>query len=528
MTELLPMKATFAPDEPVEIEVRDATEMTRVSLWRLDERVASVDVDPADPVARFAPQPEGGYGEEGGGARTALDVLADPLSRARYGFVSDYAADRDVEGVVDNVRRLHLNAVQFYDWMYRHASLLPPADDFVDSLGRELSLATVRRLAEGLNGAGSLPLGYAAVYAAGRDEWPAWKDDGLYRASGEPWTLGDDFLWNVDPTSERWLAHFGADLRAAQQNVGFRGFHLDQYGAPKTALSADGSTVDLAEAFPALIDRLADEAPDARLIFNNVNDFPTWSTARARQAAVYIEVWAPHDRLAHIADLATKARSLAPEKSVILATYLSVFANGSRTGALEAQRLLLATAFSHGATALLHGEEQSVLTEAYYVDHAELDWNDLRSTRRYYDFAVRYGDLLFDRASVDVTATRLGGVNEEIRVHAPVSVAVDARPGGLWVRALRLPHGLLISLIDLSRQEDDRWDAPKKTAQPLEDVRLAVERTSRNPARFLFADPDSHPAMLELDAEDDGRYDTVTLPAFSTWALVWLPDPGER
>jgi hypothetical protein len=34
--------------------------------------------------------------------------------------------------------------------------------------------------------------------------------------------------------------------------------------------------------------------------------------------------------------------------------------------------------------------------------------------------------------------------------------------------------------------------------------------------------------MLELDAEDDGRYDTVTLPAFSTWALVWLPDPGER
>ena len=57
---------------------------------------------------------------------------------------------------------------------------------------------------------------------------------------------------------------------------------------------------------------------------------------------------------------------------------------------------------------------------------------------------------------------------------------------------------------------------------------IAVERTSRSPSRFLFADPDSHPAMLELDAEDDGRYDTVTLPAFSTWSLVWLPDPGGR
>jgi hypothetical protein len=93
---------------------------------------------------------------------------------------------------------------------------------------------------------------------------------------------------------------------------------------------------------------------------------------------------------------------------------------------------------------------------------------------------------------------------------------------------LRLPGGLLVSLVDLSRQEDDRWDSPKRTAQPLEGVRVSVERTSRSPGRFLFAEPDAHPAMLELDTEDDGRYETVTLPAFSTWAIVWLPDPGRQ
>jgi hypothetical protein len=48
------------------------------------------------------------------------------------------------------------------------------------------------------------------------------------------------------------------------------------------------------------------------------------------------------------------------------------------------------------------------------------------------------------------------------------------------------------------------------------------------PGRFLFAEPDSHPAMVELDAGDDGRYDSVALPAFSTWALVWMPDRSER
>src|SRR4051794_31738742 len=80
-------------------------------------------VEPGETVARFRPQPEGGYGVEAEGARTALDVLADPFARARYGFVSNYGAGRDVDRVADNARRLHLNCVQFYDWMFRHAEL---------------------------------------------------------------------------------------------------------------------------------------------------------------------------------------------------------------------------------------------------------------------------------------------------------------------------------------------------------------------------------------------------------------------
>ena len=101
---------------------------------------------------RFDPQPEGGYGVEAAGARTAIDVLSEPLSRPRYGFVSDYSPGRETAGVCEGVRRLHLNAVQFYDWMYRHASLLPPQEDFEDSLGRRLSLDTVRRLAAAVAG----------------------------------------------------------------------------------------------------------------------------------------------------------------------------------------------------------------------------------------------------------------------------------------------------------------------------------------------------------------------------------------
>src|SRR5207302_1413074 len=72
LIELLPTRATFAPGEPIEVEVRGAERPVEVSLWRLD-RLADT-VETVEDVARFAPQPEGGYGVECGDATSALDV----------------------------------------------------------------------------------------------------------------------------------------------------------------------------------------------------------------------------------------------------------------------------------------------------------------------------------------------------------------------------------------------------------------------------------------------------------------------
>ena len=520
MTELLPTKATFSPTDPVEVDILGVDRAATITLWHLDRRVAEVIVQPGE-RARFPPQPEGGYGVEADGETGALDVLADPLSRPRYGFVSHYEPSRETAGVVELVRRLHLNAVQFYDWMYRHAQLLPAQDEFEDALGQTVSLTTVRDLVEAVRRSGSLPMAYAAVYAVGKDERERWSDIALYRSDGEPWTLGEDFLWNVDPTDERWLGFFAAELRGALEHVGFGGFHLDQYGAPKRSLRADGTIVDLAEGFPRVIERLAAELPEARLIFNNVNDFPTWSTAGAPQDAIYIEVWPPHDQLAHLAGLVSKARLLAPGKGVILAAYLAPYAAVEET-ASAAERLLLATVFSHGGTVLLHGEERAALTEAYYVRHAELTEATLDMTRRYYDFAVRYGDLLFDPTAVDVTRTHLAGENQEVKVEAPVPVATDCVPGVLWARVVRCSHGLLVSLIDLSAQTDVIWNGPKRAGGALDGVRVALERTA--PASIFFASPQSSPALQPLTPEREGRYDIVSLPPFSTWALIWVRD----
>jgi dextranase len=447
-------------------------------------------------------------------------VLPDPFERPRYGFVSDFSAGRDVDAAAEHARRLHLNAIQFYDWMYRHARLAPPRDRYEDALGRQLSLRSVRRLVERFRAAGSRSLAYAAVYAVGRKDWPDWEDAGLFKPDGRPWQLGEDFLWLVDPADTRWLRHFRGELRGAIEAGGFDGFHLDQYGWPKHALRADGDAVDVADAFTTLIRSVRRSLPDARLIFNNVNDFPTWATAATPQDAIYIEVWSPHDRLDHLAELVVKARSLAPEKPVILAAYLSAFAAVPEASALAATRLTMATIFSHGGFHLLNGEAGAVLTDPYYPKHHRLTKPGIETMRRWYDFCVRYGDVLYDREAVDVTRTVLGGINEEYRVTAPVPVATDAVAGGLWVRVVDSADRSAIHLINLAGQKDTDWDAPKRPVEPLSNVTIAVLRTEREPPDFAYADPDLAPALRPLRSRFEGGYDLVTIPRVGAWTVV--------
>lgn len=519
--ELLPLRATFAPDEPVALELRDGIG-AEVELRRLGRTVARARVRAGQRTLRFPPQPEGGYGVDvDGRPATALDVLSTPLRRPRYGFVSRFEPGRSAEPVAEHARRFHLNAVQFYDWMYRHADLLPPRETFRDAIGREVSLATVKRLAAAVRRAGSLPLGYAAVYAVGSDELPRWEGALLHDAAGAAWTLGEDFLWIVDPSDRGWLRHFGADLRRAVERVGFAGFHLDQYGGPQRAVRADGSVVDLADAFPVLIRGVRRALPGAALIFNNVNDFPIWTTARAPQDATYVEVWEPHTGYAHLAALVARARALAPAKPVILAAYLSCFRDGPEARGVAAAQLATAAIASSGGFHLLHGEDGAVLTHPYYPDHHRLSAAARRALRPWQDFVVRYGDLLFDEAAVDVTRAVAGGINEELVVEAPCRVSTDPEPGALWVRVVDAPRGRVVHLVDLSGQADADWDAGKEPLRPLRGV--SVRPTPAGETRALAASPGS-PRLAPLRVRAEGRRAAVRLPAFRGWQLLWLPD----
>jgi dextranase len=521
--ELLPERCSTTAGDPVVIEVRGMTRPGTVTVHHLGEVVLRQDIEPTDRI-ELDPLAAAAYGIElrtdAGLARTAVEVTADPRSRLRYGFVASYPPGGDASGIVETVRRLHLTGVQFYDWAYRHADLLGGGEEYRDALDQPISLATVRTLVRGVQAAGADALGYAAVYAVGPAEWPKWEHAALVHSDGSPWALGD-FLFLVDPADAAWLEHFRRDLADAVTSVGFDGFHLDQYGYPRRAARTDGTHVDVAGSFVRMLDDVRDELPEKRLVFNNVNDFPTWRTARAPQDAVYIEVWEPHVTLGDLARVITRARAEADGKPIVVAAYQHVYRTAPATEADTATALTMATLYSHGATQLLAGEADRVLVDPYYVSNHVVEPGTAAMLRRWYDFLVEHDELLMAPEVTDVTGAWLGAYNETVELlHDGARASTNPDPGTVWLRATEVGERLVLHVVNLSGQDDALWDGPKRPPAALGQGVLRVRRVGRGLPRVRVADPDRAPRLVDVLVSSDGDFAVAEIPEPHVWQVV--------
>jgi dextranase len=524
--DIRPARGSHAPGSPVVLLVDTSmggevtVEVTRLGrvVRRFSETVPS-----GRAAVQLGAFEEGGYAVSatlaGHLATTAFDVLANPNARPRYGFVTDFRPGRtDTAEVTDSLRAFHLTHVQFYDWMYRHAELLPPTEVYADTLGRELSLAVVRDAIGAVHAAGAQALAYAAVYGVGADYADAHPNQLVYHPDGTPWMLGD-FLWIADlRPGSAWTRHLVGQMAAAVEELGFDGLHLDQYGDPKLATGADGQVVDYAAALPAYIDAVRRRLPQATLIFNNVNDFPTRTTVRAAQDVTYIEVWPPHDEHADLVDLVRRARDLAPTRPVILAAYLEPLADACGPEQLAAAKLALATTWAEGGQYLLFGERHGVLVHPYYPSYATLSEEGLATLRRFADFSVACGDLLFDPSVLEATTQLLGGLNQDVTV---AGARTSSRPaaGRVWLRASTLGRRLVLQLLDFRNQADSKWNFPRQETGLCSGLQVRV-RTASPDVAALFGHPMGGPGLSPVGVTMDGEDAVVALPDFDTWGVL--------
>ena len=429
---------------------------------------------------------------------------------------------------MDWIRQLHFNAVQFYDWMYRHDMLLPPQERYLDPMGRETDLAAIRAKIAACKAAGIRPIAYGAVYAAAKElfaEHPEWA---MYTMDGQAMTFaGWLYYMNIAPSCG-WSEHILEEFRKAVA-FGFSGIHMDTYGFPKQVWDAERRPVELTDALPKLIDRAAEavrkEDSAAGVIFNAVNNWPMEAVAGTKQDAVYIEVWPPNDRYYDLYTLIREAR-LCSGKQVVLAAYLHPFQQADTDGAERAFRLSWAAICAAGGTQLVLGENKAALQDSYYANYAALRPSFLPVVQRYCDFLVRYAALLYLDAGMDIGRTAAGGINEDIQFEAEDCVfSTDAEADTVWSMIRESGSRLNIQLVNL-RGNNARWNEAKAAPKAAENIRIHV-RLDRPIAGAFAASPDGESLCAErlpltCQQTPQGRIYTAELARLDYWAAVWF------
>lgn len=468
---------------------------------------------------------------------TAFDILEDWKYAPRYGFLSDFDGSQiDDEKDVEFLNKHHINVVQFYDWMYRHHELMPPKAEFIDAMGRSLSLDVVKQKIDYTHKYGMRAMAYGAVYGCEKEFLSSEKCSPYYRNDGKVLSF-IDFIYMMDINrNSPWHDHIINEFKKAV-DFGFNGIHMDQYGFPKEAIAKQGENFavrHLREDFPSLIEdtrkSFDKEGKEVDLIFNAVNNWPIDTVSKAPQDCMYIEVWSPNDTYEDLNKLIANAKRCSPEKQVILAAYLKPFSEKIEEGTKEAENnalLTMSVIFSSGGFHLLLGENNGVLTEAYYPSYASLSSEVFsKKLRMYYDFIVRYEELIFDLEVVDNTATYTGGINGEYIFNGS-EFSVKPESNKIWTQVKEGAGSKIIHMINFKGINNMNWNEGKPSmpeeVRDIEITALVVEKVKG----VYYTSPDFNNCesiQLKYDYVEHGQGKAIkfTVPKLNVWDMVYI------
>lgn len=472
LIDFYPQKGTFKPGESVifevELQAENPTQAEiQLTIWHLVDIISSISktvkLSPGEQrlYISFTPPQESpkGYGvlcelfSEGGqvvsNKTTAFDVLQDWTIYPRYGFLTEFIPDReDINTTLTSLSRYHVNGLQFYDWQYKHECLLPPNQEYIDPLGRSLSLKTVRDLIQAAHNHGIAAMPYVAIYAATLDFWKDHPQWALYNEVGESLTFMD-FLGLMDPSPDKpWIDHLQKTCAQVLSELDFDGLHVDQYGDPRVAYNYRGAQIDLPDAFVKFIDNFKRENPSTAIVFNAVKNWPIEALATSSQDFIYIEVWPPETSYHELVKIVSLARKLSSGKPVVIAIYLP-------EDRISNIRLADALIISCGGTRIEIGEKNRLLTDPYFPNHKPILEEFVPILRNYLDFVVCYGELIGPHADHD----------ESI----PISI-----PRDIWGTVRRSTGWLTVCIVNLSGLSEAGWDHDHSAPIRMENVPVSI------------------------------------------------------
>ncbi|MCF8346867.1 MAG: glycoside hydrolase family 66 protein, partial [Bacteroidales bacterium] len=346
----------------------------------------------------------------------AVDVSSDWTRFPRYGFLSDYSqlSSGEIDAVLDNLCRHHINGLQFYDWHNKHHKPLPmngsiPADSWKDIINKDVYFSTVKNYIDAAHSRNMRSMFYNLIYGAwsGADsdgvseEWYVYTDKTHTNRDFHP--LSSPFLSNIymlDPANTNWQEYILRENQVVYDHLDFDGFHMDQLGDRGTRFKYNGTSLNLAQTYEPFIEAAKADAPEKKNVMNAVNQYGQQGISAAPTDFLYTEVWSPNDTYKDLSNIIRINENYgAGAKNTVLAAYVN-YDLANNKGYFNTASVLMTDAviFAFGGSHLELGEH--MLGKEYFPnDNLDMKADLIQALVRYYDFMTAYQNLLRDGGS---------------------------------------------------------------------------------------------------------------------------------
>ncbi|HYG38001.1 MAG TPA: glycoside hydrolase family 66 protein [Cytophagales bacterium] len=458
-----------------------------------------------------------------------VDVSSDWSRFPRYGFLSKFSemSESDINGIIENLNRHHINGIQFQDWHYKHHKPWAGTPVWKDIANRENYLSTVKGYIDAAHDRNMKAISYNLIYGALQnaaqdgvsEEWYLYKDKNHSLKDKHPLPnppfISDIFL--VNPGNAAWQEYFINENRKIYEALPFDGFQMDQLGNRNTNhYTYNGTLIDLPATYKPFIEVMKADNPQKSLIMNAVNQYGQEGIAQAPVDFLYSEVWSPNEMFSDLSKIIMDNDDFSSNtKKTVLAAYMN-YNLANNKGSFNTPSILLADAviFAFGGAHLELGEH--MLGKEYFPNNNLEMKEDLKKALvTYYDFLVAYQNLLRDGGTFNnPSLSNIGQI--QLNNWPPQS-------GQVSVVGKEVGNKQVIHLLNFSSAATFEWrdtGGIQPYPQVVKDVKLSFT-SSKTVTKLWFASPDfDKGAPIQLDFTQSGDKVSFTLPSLQYWDMI--------
>jgi dextranase len=465
---------------------------------------------------------------------TAIDVSSDWSHFPRYGFLSGYGqlSNNYMDSVINNLNRLHINGLQFYDWEYDHhqplaGTVSDPAANWLDIANRTNYKFTVEYYISSAHAHNMLAMSYNLCYGALNDAATDGVSDQWYMYSDQNHqtkyvlNLQAPFkskIYLLDPSNTSWQQYIAGKTQDVYDVYAFDGYHVDQVGDIGNVHYYNGNSIDLAAGFGSFLSAMKTYAPSKKLVMNAVNQFGQQrSIAASPVDFLYTEIWAPNEGYKDLTGIIKDNDQWSNNtKKSVLTAYMDYNAAKSK-GYFNTPGVLLTDAviFAFGGAHLEMGDH--MLCNEYFPNaNLQMKPDLQQDIIHYYDFLVGYENLLRDG----------GSFNTPNIISSDGKTAINSWPpqsGSISLIGKDMGTKQVIHLINFANASSFDWrdtNGNQTTPNIFKDISFIL--TTPKPIKKLWmASPDINGGALQaILFTTSGNTVSFTLPSLQYWDML--------